>query len=127
MRAEKFWVVMAGSADLRAHLVVVAGGLLAESLGPTSVAVAALGFPNETDALGGSDFFFDAAQIGPEFLVMDDAEAAIFEVLVEAVGKAFLFSRGEHVRLDFPGEKLLGAFGELTTDAVGIKAASLKL
>src|SRR5262245_36769128 len=105
----------------------MAGGVLAESLRPETVAMAVASFAEETDVAGLGDFFLDAAKVGDELVVANDAEAAFFEVRAQAEGEFFFDGRGKGDGLNFPFESFGGAFGELSAEAGGVDAGAFDL
>lgn len=105
----------------------MAGGMLAKGFGPGAVAMAVVGIAEEADFAARRELFFEATEIGAEFVVGRDAEVAIFKFMAEGEGELF-FDRGrESDRLDFPAEALAGAFGELEAEAGLVDASAFEL
>jgi hypothetical protein len=105
----------------------VAGGVLAKGFGPGAVAVAVVGFADEGEFAAGREFFFEAAEVGAEFIVGGDAEEAVFEIVAEGEGELFFHGVSEIDGLDFPAEAFAGAFGELSAEAGAIDAGAFEL
>ena len=101
--------------------------MLTEGLGPGAVAVAVIGFAEESDFAGRGNFFSAAAEVGAELGVGRDAEAAVLEIAAEGESKFFFRGQGEIDGLDFPAEALAGAFGELLADAGLVDASAFEL
>ncbi len=99
----------------------------AEGEGPGAIAVAVFGFADEADDAGRGDFFFEAAEIGAEFVVANDAEFEVFEGGAEGKGEVLIHGWGEGDGLDLGAEAFAGAFGELGADASGVDAGALEL
>jgi len=108
-------------------LEFVALGVLAEGEGPEAVAVAIVAVTNEADVAAEADFFFDGAEIGPEFVVADEAEALVFHVGAEGEGELLFDWSCEGDGFDFPAEAMSGIFCEMHADTGGVDAGALKL
>ena len=105
----------------------MAGGVLAEGFGPGSVAMAVIDFADESEFARGADFFFEAAEVGAEFVVVGNSEIAILEIAAESEGELFFARRGKIDRFDFPTETLACLFGELGAHAGFVDAGALEL
>ena len=103
------------------------GGVLAEGLGPETVAMGIVGVAIETDVAGAGDELFDATEIGVEFGIGINAEEAIFEGAAEGEGHFFFETGVEGDGFDFGTEALFGALGQLDAHAAGVNAATLHL
>jgi len=70
--------------DICEELFAGFGGVLAEGLGPETVAMRVVSVAIETDVAGAGDELFDATEIGVKFGIGVDAEEAIFKGAAEA-------------------------------------------
>ena len=61
-----------------------AGGVMAESFGPSAVTVAFIDFTDEPDFAAGSNFLLKGAEVGAKILIVRDAERAIFKSAAKA-------------------------------------------
>jgi hypothetical protein len=102
-------------------------GVLAEGERPEAVAVAVVAVADETDVAAQAHFFFDAAQVGAEFVVADETKELVFHVGAEGEGEVFFYGRGEGDGFDFPAETRFGALGELEAEAGGVDATAFDL
>ena len=59
-------IAIVGIDDCATAFDTAAGGVLAEGLGPETVAMAVLALSGETDVAAGGDFFFEEVAVGPK-------------------------------------------------------------
>src|SRR5437868_2491817 len=98
-------------------LDAVASRLLAQRLGPKTIAVAVGCFAPETHIPAARVFLSHAAQIGPQLLVIGNPQSALLEIPAQTEREFFFYGRGESHRLDLPAKALLGALGQLRPEA----------
>jgi hypothetical protein len=103
------------------------GGVLAKGFGPGAVAVAVLGFADETDFAGRCNFLSESAEVRAELFIGGDAEFAVLEFAAKGEGEFFFAGAGEGDRFDLPAEAVAGAFGELHAEARGVDAGAFEL
>src|SRR6266487_723265 len=115
------------STDEGPGFVEGAGGLLAESFGPETVAVAVFGFSVEANVAAARDFFLEGAQIGAQFFVADDTQFTIFEGAAKGESELFFQGSGEGNAFDLPAEALFGALVQLDANAAGVDGGALEL
>src|SRR5260221_14783051 len=99
------------SADEAAGRGTVAGSMVGKGHGPGAIAVTVSRLAAEAEVAAGGDFLAQAAKIGAQFVVPDQAPFAILESAAEAEGHLLLDCVGKAHGLDFPAEPLPGGPG----------------
>jgi len=82
------------------------------------------GVAGETDIARGGDLFLDAAEVGAEVVVADDAEFSVFESVAKFVGHIFFDLGREGDGFDPGAVVLFSALSEVHADVRGINATA---
>ena len=98
-----------------------------EGFGPETITMAVAALAGVAGIAAEADFFADAAEVGAQFVVVDEADLAFLQLDFEADGEFLFYAGCKNDRLDFVAELFFGALGQLRAQAAGVDTRPLDL